>query len=204
MKKSIFTIITLLVISMSSASAQVIWGLRAGASIPTLSISAGGGSVSADGKFSFEVGPTLYYGLKDNWYLNSGAMYSLKRFDSGDSETFNMHYLEIPLYLGYAIPLGSVQTYVQAGPYIGFKLSESFADRSEIFDADYYDESGVSNFNAGIGIMYGINIKKFKIEAGYQYGLANILELPDDYDDYDGPKLKARLNSLFLGVSYVF
>jgi hypothetical protein len=49
--------------------------------------------------------------------------------------------------------------------------------------------------------MGGINIKHFKIEAGYQLGLANI----GDGDVYYGNiELEARLSSLFLGVSYVF
>jgi hypothetical protein len=48
--------------------------------------------------------------------------------------------------------------------------------------------------------MGGINIKKFKIEVGYQYGLTNVL----DNVSSGGHEITGKLSSLFLGVSYIF
>lgn len=195
---------------ISSASAQVVWGVRVGASMPTMTASGKGvESESINGIFSIEVGPTLYYSLKNNFYINSGIMFSRKKFEIDMEEddyygyytwkeTLNTNYLEIPVYLGYAIPLGGVQTYLQAGPYLGFKLSESYTSTYD--DGETYPDA-FNSLNAGLGIMYGINIKKFKIEAGYQYGLANIFDW--DWDE-DEVKPKITLSSFFVGVSYVF
>jgi hypothetical protein len=160
--------------------------------VPDISIDGNSMSSVLSGKFGLEIGPTLYFGLKNNLYINSGAMFSIKSFDLdgygfAPDGTLDMTYLEIPLNVGLAIPLGKVQTYAQVGPYFGFKLSESVSDE--------YSESGLSDFNAGIGVMYGINIHKFKIELGYQYGLLDVVSELDSYE---------TLNSLFLGVSYVF
>ncbi|MDR1170794.1 MAG: PorT family protein [Prevotellaceae bacterium] len=177
MKKCIIIAIALLAIGYGSASAQAVWGGRIGLSRPTVSSE----GYSVNGKFGVELGPVLYYTLKENFYLNSGAMFSLKAFDFGD-ESLNMYYMDIPLYAGYSIPVNKLSLYAQAGPFMGIKLAES-------------EESGLKNFNAGLGIMAGINLKRFKVELGYQAGLLNVV------DDAD---FSARLSSLFIGVSYVF
>ncbi|GHT41449.1 hypothetical protein AGMMS49965_11250 [Bacteroidia bacterium] len=184
MKKLFLVVAAVVAASVSSANAQVVWGVRVGASIP--SVSGDGGEDS----YGLEIGPTLYYSLQNNLYINSGAMFNQKKFNWKDA--FSSTWVEIPLYLGYAIPIGGVQTYAQVGPYFGLKLSESY---TPLYDYDAIDKDIFSSFNAGLGIMYGINIKKFKIEAGYQYGLTNVLQMYDDDN---------KLNALFVGVSYVF
>jgi len=203
MKKQLLTVITLVVLSVSCASAQAVWGIRVGASKPMISIKGDGGSLNWSGKFGIEAGPVLYYNLKNNFYINSGLLFSLKTFDlSGSDYTdkLNMYYLTLPVYVGYHIPIGKLSTYLQAGPYISYKLSGkedySDADVTETLDVDF-----LQSIDAGLGIMYGININKFKIEVGYQYGLTNLLKNTEDYD-FTG--IKARASSLFLGISYVF
>ena len=194
MKKRFLIGIALLVIGMSSASAQAVWGLRAGASLPTMIDD----EDSWEGEFGLEIGPVLYYSLKNNFYFNSGLMFSMKTFNDSDyyyEYSINMSYLEIPLNIGYSIPIGKNHTYLQLGPYFGFNLSAkakaSYEGESETKDVKEW----VNSLNAGLGMMYGVNINRFKIELGYQYGLTNFLK-DDEFD--------TKLNSLFVGVSYVF
>jgi hypothetical protein len=174
MKKCIMIVVVLLAIGYGSASAQAVWGGRIGLSRPTVSTSEG---MSIEGKFGLELGPVLYYSLKENLYLNSGAMFSLKTFDSGDA-SLNMFYLDIPLYIGYNIPVDKLSFYAQAGPFVGIKLAES-------------EYSGLNGFNAGLGIMAGVNLKRFKVELGYQAGLFNVF---DDTEDFEG--YSAKLSSI--------
>ena len=200
MKKVIFISIALLVISMSSTSAQAVWGLRAGVSRPTLTLSMAGQTFKQTDKFGLEIGPVLYYSFNDQLYINSGLQFSMKSFKTVEIEyddydyeilgegSLNTFFLDIPLYLGFNIPIGNVRTYAQAGPYIGFKLSEKLKMDTEY---DYEDGTILNTFNAGVGVMYGINLNRFKIEMGYQFGLTKIA-------DY------TKMSSLFLGVSYVF
>jgi hypothetical protein len=195
MKKLIFTIVTLLVISVSSVSAQAVWGLRVGVSQPTI---IDDDEDSWKGKFGLEVGPVLYYSLSNNFYINSGLMFSLKTFKEeidGVKWGINTSYLELPLNIGYSIPIGNLHTYGQLGPYVGYNLSAKIKASygGESVTEDIKDE--ISPINAGIGLMYGININRFKIELGYQYGLTNVFK-DDEYN--------TKLNSLFVGVSYVF
>jgi hypothetical protein len=196
MSKKFILIIAFVAISVSSISAQVVWGGRIGISRPTISskVTVDGftGGATIDGGFGLELGPVLYYTIKDNWYLNSGVMFSLKSFNIED-ESNTKYYLDIPLYLGYNIPAGSISLYGQAGPFVGVMLAET-------------QESASKPLNAGLAAMFGINVNRFKIEIGYQAGLLNIWN--SDYNDAVGVSkdnnVSAHLSSLFLGVSYVF
>jgi hypothetical protein len=192
MKKVIVISIALLVIGVSNIHAQIAFGARVGFSRPTVS----GGDGKVDGKFGLEAGPVLYYSIKNNLYINSGLLFSMKTFDE---QSTNTSYLELPLYIGYRIPIGKLDTYAQAGPYIGYKLSEKnpFSDILDESNVEYFENIDLFNsFDAGAGLMLGVNLKRFKIEAGYQYGFTNIINRVIGSS--------ARLNSLFLGVSYVF
>jgi len=198
MKKVIFTIVALCIIGTSSMSAQAVWGARIGVSKPMLTISSDGYSDSWDGVFGLEVGPVLYYSIKNNFYLNTAAMFSIKTFKDdydGESYKLNAYFVDIPLYAGYNFKLGKVGLYAQAGPYVGFKVAEN-----EKYDGQTYtDDPMFSSIDAGLGFMAGVNIKRFKVELGYQLGLANTLNKAwRDGDD------KMHINSLFLGVGFVF
>jgi hypothetical protein len=165
--------------------AQIAWGVRAGLCYSTIT----GGGESISGKPSLEIGPTAYYSLKENVYLNSGLMFSLKNFKAVE-ESLTGYYLDIPVFLGYAFNVGQLDLYAQAGPYIGLKLGESYKWEGESEDADF-----LSGFNFGLGTAVGVNLNKFKVELGYQHGLSNIVK---------GAETTVTMGSAFVGVSYVF
>lgn len=200
MKKLLVLFVTIMVIGVGSANAQAVWGARVGLSRPTMSVSASSNygvkdKNNIDGVFGLELGPVLYYSLKDNWYINSGAMFSVKKFEFGaDNGDLSLYYLDIPLYAGYKFPIGSLSFYAQAGPFLGFKLAENVPGGGD---------SGINSFNAGLGIMTGINLNRFKVELGYQAGLVNAYSYSDSEDGYSYSE-SGKLSSLFLGVSYVF
>jgi hypothetical protein len=175
MQKFIISI-ALVITGILSANAQTVWGVRAGLSVPTVT-----GNERMTGKFGVEAGPVMYYLFSNKLYLNPAVMFSIKPF-SLEEDKLSLYCAEIPVYLGFRIPLGSIDTYFQAGPYASIKLGES-------------KETSIKTFHAGLAAMYVINIKRFKIEAGYKYGLTDFISDKD---------IKARLSSLFLGVNYVF
>jgi len=205
--KKLFLVLVLFGIFYNYSQAQIAWGIRAGLGYTTSQSSEG---VNTKGKASFEIGPTAYYSLSRNIYLNSGLNLSFKSFGTendtnGDlATTMNYTSLELPVNIGTKFSIGDLSFYAQVGPFIGVKLSESIMGQSP----GYFNQ-----LNYGVGGAVGIDIKKFKIEVGYQKGLANILSDKFwndfigsdwvDYFDFNG-KPKVTLNTLFLGVSYVF
>ena len=183
--------ITLLVMSVSSASAQAVWGGRIGFSHYMEKATFSGAPAESGNAQGIELGPVLYYSLKDNFYFNTGAMLGIM-LNTDDK----FYYVDIPLYLGLQIPTGNsnLSFFGQAGPYIGFWFPPS--DRNVFFN----------NFQAGLGIMAGMNIKRFKFELGYKAGLTNLLSVEEGQiiDGSQYMESKSKMSSLFLGVSYVF
>jgi hypothetical protein len=188
MKKMFLTMITLFIIGICSANAQAVWGARVGVSKPTLTFGGDWKGDKISGKFGLEAGPVLYYSLSDNFYINPSVMFSIKTFDLGNVD-ISMYYADIPVYAGYNFSLGKLSLYAQAGPFAGFKLAESVKGADE--------KSGLGAFNAGIGAIVGVSVKKFKVELGYQQGLTNVLK-----EKAEGISLK--MSSLFIGINYVF
>jgi hypothetical protein len=203
-------------VSIHSANAQLAWGARVGLCYGTTSFSGDGLELNYSGAPGIEFGPTAYYAFSENVYLNTGLMVSFKNAkmessydDGGYTEKLKFAYLDIPVYLGYAFNVQNFSLYAQAGPFIGFNLSAK-ADWTDTYNGDSdsgsYDlhsiegEDLINRVNAGLGLAAGINIQKFKIELGYQYGLMNVLK-GEDANEYN---TKLTIGSAFLGVSYVF
>ena len=197
MRKIIFIGITLLVINVSSISAQAVWGIRMGLSSYTETVKISGISLSGNA-MGIELGPVLFYSLNDNLYINSGAMLGIMMSleDEIRSEYQNYH-IDIPLYLGLKVPLSNsnFSPYLQVGPYVGYYFS-SDSDTNEMMNP----------LQAGLGLMAGINIKRFKFEFGYKAGLTNLTSNKegDTFGGYDLIESTSKLSSLFLGISYVF
>jgi hypothetical protein len=189
------------IVAVNSANAQLAWGARVGLSMGVLSSNID----EMDGAPGIEFGPLVYYALSEKTYLNSGLMFSFKnlKLESPEEKVKDeLLYLDLPVYFGYAFGSGSTTFYAQAGPVFGFNLSAkekySYYDYQGEKVSDTHDfKDELNSFNAGLGIAFGVNIKKFKIELGYQHGLTNILKDDDDDDS-------VKLGSAFLGISYVF
>ena len=192
MKKILF-LIALAAIVTSNLNAQTVWGVRLGLSWTTISGEEDDDSV--DGGASIEAGPVLYHPLPNNFYINAGAMFGLKNIKEGEIKC-NMIWLEVPVYAGYAIQTqGNVKPFVQAGPFLGLKFTENWKYESTSID----DMEWFGNFNAGLGILGGININRFKVELGYKLGLWNIADNDELFYDY-----KLTMSSLFLGINFIF
>jgi hypothetical protein len=130
----------------------------------------------------FAVQPELYYSQKGIHFYKTefyNTSYQLK-----------VNFIEIPLLLKYNIPLEwGVKPGLLAGPYAAFKLS---ANRTlEIWEEkDTRSVSGVKNLD--YGLVFAIDAEfsawsqKLMFEARFNWGLANIMEQPQEFTDlYD-------------------
>jgi hypothetical protein len=185
MKKIV--LIVLFGVMCGTSYAQIAWGLRAGLCYSTAEDESG----QLSGKPSLEIGPTVYYSLKENIYFNSGLTFSIKNFEGQRGiASLTGFFIDLPVFAGYAFHIGKLDLYAQAGPYIGVKTLEIFDYKGE----GHEEKDLLKSFNYGLGAAAGINIYKFKIEMGTQYGLANMSKI--------GGEL--TIGSVFAGVSYIF
>ncbi len=161
MKKAF--LIALLVAGAQAVSAQISGGLKAGLNITNFT---GGDFRDVDKKalVGFHAGGFLNFGL-GALSLQPEALVSTAgaRFKNADS-SFRLTYVTVPVMLKFRAPGGF---YVEAGPQVGFKISEDIPDQTIRNFAKNLDLS----IGAGLGYQTSGG---FGIGARYMAGLSKV------------------------------
>ena len=157
----------------------------------------------SDCRIGFNLGARVDYGLTDNVYLASGLMFSQKGsegdyFEEGIKieESVNPLYLSIPIHVGYAYSLGNgVGIFGETGPYLAFGVAgkakvEALGEEEKV---DFFGDDMANVFDMGWGLRFGVEVSKFQIHMGYEYGFTKVV------DD-----LSWHNSNFSVGVSYMF
>jgi len=167
MKKLYLLLLT--VFSLAAASAQVQFGIKAGANFSTLT---GDNSSGVKTKVGFHAGALVSLPLFSEFSLQPEVMYSgegAKYSDNSVSGTLNSNYLNVPVLFKYNNASGF---FAETGPQIGFLLSAKSK-----FDGQSYDaKSGFksTDFSWAFGLGYLLKDMNIGFDARYNLGLANI------------------------------
>lgn len=184
-------ILCLLVFGVSSASAQLRFGLKGGFDVSSNRINKD--ILNASNRLGFQVGgavelmaPLLGLGAELD-VLYGHQSYDVKGVKTGDGAEYELsdyNYLRVPLNLKKTFSvLGLFGVFIQAGPYAEFKLS----------GADFKQKGGVDkqwkskSFGAGLNAGAGIGLMNH-LELGMYYRKS----LTDNYGD-DSPDMKDLL-----------
>ena len=170
MRKSVFLIVLFSVIYMSSAQAQLSFGVKAGVNVNNISLNKS--DFSTDNLTGFQVGPMLEWVFFGNLGIETGAFYSQRGIKIKSMHDIkinkNVGYLDIPVNLKLMIGSSDVfRPYLAAGPYVSFNLSDSKIN----------DQWEAKSFAAGINLGAGVRLIKF-LQIGINYGMG----LTDDYN----------------------
>ena len=153
---------------------------------------------------TFQVGAVLEFGITDHLALHSGL--SLQGKGAKLEETILQQtlattrspmYLQIPLHILYK---GS-GFFVGAGPYIGFgvagKAKNDFSGQSETNTLKFGDtvDDDWAPLDFGVGVQAGVKLGSFRVGAGYDLGLSNVL--PKDKADASGNSYQNGVINIF-------
>jgi hypothetical protein len=150
-----------------------------------------GSHYNMSSKNGFQAGVTFDYGFTENLYLLTGLEYSRKNTDlvltsnTGflyEGGYFSMDCLQLPIHAGYKFNGGAVKIVPQAGPYLAYGLSVPGIFKQ----LDY-----------GIGVGIGAEYNGFEVKFGYDWGLADVLDMGFGFDSI-------QTRNLFLTVGYKF
>jgi hypothetical protein len=215
MKKTILSLLTVVGLA-GTALAQttpVKFGIKAGVTLPNMTLSAGGASVNFDSKTSFYVGGTADISLSNIFSLQPGLSLVNKgtkineasfSFDGDEitdagSGTLNFMYIEVPVNLLANFDAGTGKFFVGGGPYYGIAIdayakSEGVKEDIEIGGDQDNLKRGEFGFNflGGYQLSNGLNI-----HAGYGLGITSVI--PDQDANI---KLKNRVFSVGLGFTF--
>lgn len=177
-----------MVVSTLAASAQVEQGFRfginGGATFNTMS-----GINETKNLTGFRAGLVGEYNFSENFYLGTGLEYVGKgvKSDLIDGD-LKFGYLQIPLNIGGRVSV-SDNTYLfgQVGPYASYAVTKS--------DIDFYDGNYVksNDFDWGFNAKVGVELSKFQIFAGYDFGMNETFKECD-----------TKNRTISVGVGYMF
>ncbi|MCC8018377.1 MAG: PorT family protein [Rikenellaceae bacterium] len=212
--KRTLTLAVLLLIPLLHVSAQKgEFGLRAG-----LNLSNQIGDIDMKIKPAFNVGMVVDVNGQRSFFFQPGLLYSLKGSkDSGYisnvkvDQTIQMHYIEVPLSVGWKFKTGGNALFVvQTGPYFAAAVAGRLITESGVktYGGGGKESHGVIGdvFKRGdIGWNGGIGIRGSHMFLGVQYGIG-ILNTSKDTGSgiYNYHKTKIRNSNLSLNVAYYF
>ena len=175
-----------------TASAQVQFGLKAGANFATLSGTAADGAKT---KVDFHGGGFAHIPLFNSFFLQPEVLYSGQGAKGTQNETdftLNQSYLNVPVLFKYQHSSG---LFAETGPQIGFLLAANV--KSGSMSEDVKSSYKSTDFSWAFGLGYMIPSISAGIDARYNLGLTNIAA----YEVAD----QTVKNSVFqVGIFYVF
>jgi hypothetical protein len=190
MKKNVFFLLALLLMTSITAQAQFKFGLKAGVNLSSVSLS-GNGADNVDTKnlTGFQVGPTIELMIPIlNLGFDAALLYSQQGFKI-NKENYKTNTLEIPVNLKYKISaLDIVGVYIAAGPYANFRLSD-----------DLIGQAKSKSFGAGLNFGLGAELLgHLQVGANYKFGLT------DDYNEITIATIKGQQRGWTVSAAYFF
>lgn len=201
--KYLFTLTLLIALAaanVNTASAQVRFGLKGGFDVASNRINKD--ILNTSNRLGFQIGGTLEVMAPIvGWGAELSALYGHQSFDNKDANytLSNYNYLRVPLNLKKKFSVvGLFGIFIQAGPYVEFKLSG--ADFEEVGNPGNQWES--KSFGAGINAGAGVELLNH-LEVGMYYRKA----LTSNYGD-DAPGIgdlwKDKPDNWSVNLTYFF
>lgn len=179
MKKLLITLVFSSIVLGLSAQG-IFFGPQVGFSSTTLIEKNALGSVDKKLNFGYQIGIAGELEIMNFLYVGASVSFFQKGDKQGD-ETFTaktkLGYLDVPITLGYKMPIGNVSVFGNVGPYTSVAIvgksvfhSDGFNETFEI-DFEYY-----KRFDTGVTFGGGVEFKQFQVKANYSLGFVDIYE----------------------------
>ncbi|MDJ1485314.1 porin family protein [Cytophagaceae bacterium YF14B1] len=187
--------------SISNAYSQIKIGIKTGVNISNGKFTQNGAKEKLNNIVRFNAGLTSETALNESLFLRSELLYSWKgwAFDAntfGSSGNMNMHYITVPLLVGYNI---TPKFSAVLGPEFGYLIK---AVRSPNISIDYTDFYRRFDMAASIGLLYRLS-KNIGIETRYTYGFIPVApELPNGNQNLTSESYTGYNKTFQAGIFY--
>lgn len=178
-------------------------------------------SYSSDLRFTYNLGASIRYDISENFGINAyagytkyGGSYTSNKIGGSDSltavtRTYRSYvdYISLSLLPQLNLPANKTFSFfLRAGGYYSFKIGSSQKTEEETILQNRIYEKDISSYlkgsDAGLTFGFGFENKTgndmgIMLELKYNFGLLNILDIPDA-----GDKIKMRNNSIMLNFGF--
>lgn len=203
--KKILCLIAIIIafgISPSSYAQKLMIGPRVGINIANQSWDSIASGISKGTRSGLIAGAQIDVWFSENVALSTGILLDQKGWNEVPdypnaplaSSDFTLNYLEIPIFLKVGFGSGSVQPYVFAGPSIGYMFN-GYGKQSEtgfVYGISEFVNTFDFSIVGGAGIAFNLpSGTQIFVDAGYVYGLVNILNGQNYYDELGVPGISS-------------
>ena len=170
--------------SMVKTTDRISFGIRAGINFQNINgKDAAGNTLKNDLTTGFHAGINAEVPVGDGFYLQPGALYTVKGAEYAGDTKVKLSYIEVPVNFIYKPILGTGNLVLGFGPYVAFGMNGSIKDANgNKTDLDFGSAYNASNpatyfksFDAGGNLLAGYEFaNKFSFQLNAQLGLVNI------------------------------
>ncbi len=174
----------------------------------------------------FSIGSTVDLKISEKLSFMPSLLFSLKRetqkmyyympavvFDENDEfgvvnvgykSTMNEFYLDVPMPLKMKLPIGKLDFYGIAGPYLGLFLFESSKTEydpnlASLETEELQGEPFSNKLDYGIKFGAGLDLKSYLVQVSYDYGLYR--KIIYEFEDFD---VTQTLRNSFLNFTFAY
>lgn len=182
MKKISFLLLfSLLAIGISAQGLS--FGPQVGFSSTTLIEKTTLGNVEKKFNLGYQFGVAAEFEIMSFLYVGASVSFFQKGDKQGDdtySAKTKLGYIDVPIVIGYKMPIGNISVFGNIGPYTSVAIlgksvfnSEYMNEENHVHDIDfeYY-----KRFDTGVTFGMGVEFKQFQVKANYALGFVDIIE----------------------------
>jgi hypothetical protein len=170
--------------SMVKTTDRTTFGIRAGVNFQNINgEDAAGNDLKNDLLTGFHAGVNAEVPIGSGFYLQPGALYSMKGAKATDGSKVKLSYVEVPVNFVYKPVLGTGNMLLGFGPYVGFgiggKVEAPNGTESDIEFTKTYNANSAApqfkSFDAGGNLLAGYEFaNKLSFQLNAQLGLVDI------------------------------
>jgi hypothetical protein len=184
--------------------AQLRYGVKAGGTLSDFTLKSNGKTVDeSKAGIGFNIGGMLEYSFTGALSLQPELLYVIHNIKDKDNifsakSKTQLQSIQLPVNLKYKMGVENLQFYVAAGPYLEYLVSAKSKTTSGSTKRTYNlfgDGSSLKHLNFGLGVGFGVEITKFTVGVGYQYGLVNLTKVKNS---------SQKLGAFNLSAGYFF
>ncbi len=142
------------------------------------------GTVDKKMKLGYQIGVAGEFEIMSFLYVNAAVTFFQKGDKMGD-ETFTaktkIGYIDVPITLGYKMPIGNISVFGNVGPYTSVAIMGKSEFNSGTFDETHTIEIGgdfgyYKRFDTGVTFGGGVEFKQYQVKVNYALGFVDITE----------------------------
>jgi hypothetical protein len=139
-----------------------------------------------DLKIGYQIGAAAEIEIMSFVYVGASANFFQKGTriaDDWGNSKLKLGYIDIPIYIGYKVPIGNVSVFGNVGPYTSVAIVGKYESHIDMggFEEDFEENidfgdefSSYKRFDSGLTFGGGVEFMQWQVKANYAFGFIDI------------------------------